>query len=300
MLSQAVNQAAELPPVEVCASKQSQGPAERYLVYPPVWGAWLTLMDLAESPDGDRQGLEVDRILRGWLRSTVRLSDAAGRERSLARRELDALPVALSDELAQTGVELMERQRQILGLDAEAFDSGWRMSVGDDELELVPWTLGTRNAELRRCLALDSGGELTLDLGAFERAAMCRCANWRLADGSLGPVTQTEVSQWPVPLGEEASARLEALNDPAAEEGDVLAACARAGQEHPDLAVAELCLGYGWTSSDVAALPACDAQRALAALRVLRGAAPRAADPAQSTALEAVQDGLTTILVRDD
>ncbi len=288
-MNDALARAVSLPPHEVGAEDAL------YRVRPPTWGAWLGLLDAAAAASG--RALAADRVLRGWLRAAVRIAEGEDRERGLARREIDALPAALSDRLALTGMELMDAQRELLGLETEAVEGGWRLTAGDGELRLSPWTLGERNAELRRCLSLDPAGELVLALGAFERAAICRCASWRAADGTRQPVAAAEVSEWPVPLGEQASALLESLNEPSPEEAEVVGACARAGLDHPDLTAAELCRGYGWTPNEVANLPAAEAHRLLAALRVLRGAAPRSA---VTGLLDSVSDDLTTILVQDD
>ncbi len=290
-MNEALARAVSLPPREV----RAQGAV--YRVRAPAWGVWLRLLDAADAGHG--RTLAADRVLRGWLRAAVRIAGEGGKDRSLARSEIDALPAALSDRLALAGVELMDAQRELLGLEAEAVADGWRLAAGDGELRLSPWTHGERNFELRRCLSLDVAGEIVLDLGAFERAAVCCCARWQSAAGEPAPVTPAEVQAWPVPLGEQASALLESLNEPAAEEAEVLEACARAGLEHPDLSAAELCLGYGWSPGEVAALPAAEARRSLAALRVLRGATPRGTAAAQAGVLDSVHDELTTILVRD-
>jgi hypothetical protein len=108
------------------------------------------------------------------------------------------------------------------------------------------------------------------------------------------------ITRWPLVLGEEAAAAIARLNQPAGDEDALLRVCHAQGHPHPDLDAAVISRATGLAPTAIDALPARQAARLAAALRLIDvpvasvapapGPAPRQPDG---------DPGLTRILVCD-
>lgn len=265
----------------------------------PAWGRWLDLLDEA----GD--GADAQRLLGAWLRACVRVAhpgQAAGP--AAARADTDTwlpltpaaiaeLPAAGADALAELALAALAEQRRALALHTRPDPRGLLLGGnGIAPLLLCPWTFGERARVLRACLRL-RGADVDIDHARFERAQVLCCAR-PVADAD-GPLTAEAIDAWPIPLGEAVTGALQQLNEPAADEAEVLRRCADAGLAHPDLDLAECCRVFGWTPAQAEALPAAQLHRLLLAQRLLDTAAARPAPGGDADNLADV----TRILVRD-
>jgi len=254
----------------------------------PAWGRWLDLLDEA----GD--GADAQRLLGAWLRACVRVAhpgQAAGP--ATARADTDTwlpltpaaiaeLPAAGADALAELALAALAEQRRALALHTRPDPRGLLLGGnGIAPLLLCPWTFGERARVLRACLRL-RGADVDIDHARFERAQVLCCAR-PVADAD-GPLTAEAIDAWPIPLGEAVTGALQQLNEPAADEAEVLRRCA-----HPDLELAECCRVFGWTPAQAEALPAAQLHRLLLA---------QPARPAPGGDADAFAD-VTRILVRD-
>jgi hypothetical protein len=250
---------------------------------PPSWGAWLRVLDSASSADGEH--VDAERLLRRWLHGALRHRDS---NRPLSGDELAALSAHAADTCVAAGSDMLAAQAAELAIRTEGnqLHCSWGRAV------IAPWTLGQRATAMRQCLHL-TAGEPSIDLAAYELAEAATCCQWNC------PVPPP--SAWPVPLGEAVAGMLEQLNEPQAEEPELMARCHEFGIPHPDLDRAALCLQFGWSPEAVDALDAAQAQRLLAAGRLL-AACHHALPPACPAAPHAASNndaGLTRIVVRD-
>lgn len=208
----------------------------RFTVRAPRWLAWQVA--LAAGSAG------ADALLEACLLACI--------EEPVTRAELQALPAAEGDELLTQALALIEAERAALRLQV----SGRQVTGEGIDLSLQPWSFGERNAALREALRL-VGGQVTIDLLAFERAMLLGCVPGLTPEG---------LATWPVPLGE---AVLGALDRLTRTDGALLQAAIAQGMPHPDLSLVQLCRAFGWTPEQVERLDAGLAERLLAVVGAL-------------------------------
>lgn len=213
----------------------------RFQVRAPRWLAW----QVALAAGGEGAAALLESCLLACIDGPV------------TRAELQALPATEGDELLTQALALIEAERAALRLEV----TGRRVTGEGIDLLLQPWTFGERNAALRDALRL-MGGQVTIDLLAFERATLLGCV--RLADGR--PLSPAALEEWPVPLGE---AVLGALDRLTRTDGALLQAAIAQGLPHPDLSLVQLCRAFGWTPEQVERLEAPLAERLLAVVGAL-------------------------------
>lgn len=129
-------------------------------------------------------------------------------------------------------------------------------------------------------------------MGSYEQAMIRRC---------VAGSEPEDPSSWPVPLGELVLRELDRLNGVEPAFTETLAACLRTGQEHPDLALLELCRTFGWTPEQAERMGARAGQRLVATLKVVQGeAAAGYATAAPAAFPPQGGEGVTRIIVHDD
>lgn len=232
----------------------------------PGWAAWQGALQRAAARDSD----DAAALLAEVLAIAVRRGDGS----PVARPALESLPAPDGDALLTALLELLEEQKRGLTLTTEDYPGWVEITAKGLGLRLQPWTFGARNQALRQALRLTGGG-LTLDLPAFDRAMILGCV--ATLDGR--PLRPDEVDSWPVPLGEAVLTVLERLCTVGADEAGLLSRSVEAGLDHPDLALLRLCQVFGWKPAEVEQMDAQLAERLLTALRLLDAARPHAADP---------------------
>lgn len=255
----------------------------------PDWGAWLSIIDAASRGEGE--GADVDLLLRRWLKASTEVC-WAGEDRFLPLTGIADLPAALADALVAAGAEALEAERETLALDREMLESGEiRIASTAGDFTLRPLSFAERNSTLRMSLSV-THGEAALDAGFYEQVLVARSIRCT-KDGAS--VKVTELRALPLALGEALVTAARELSDPAADEE--LRAFAEAGQMHPDLELANLCLAYGISPAEAEALPAATARRLGAAARLLAASAPQPV--AMPDPVEAMPDNMTRIVVTD-
>ena len=263
-------------------------PEGRFRLSLPDWGAWLSMIDAASRGDGE--GADVDILLRRWLKASVEVR-WAGEERFGRLSAIAELPAELADALVAAGAEALEAERTALAIKVERLETGEiRVSSTRGDFVVRPLSFAERNAALRMALSVQNG-EAALDAGYYEQVLVAR-STVRADDGAA--VKVAELRALPLALGEALVTAARELSDPAAEEE--LLAFARAGQTHPDLELANLCLAYGISPAEAEALPAATARRLGAAARLLSASAPA---PVAEVPEEAMPDNMTRIVVTD-
>lgn len=243
----------------------------------PRWAEWQMALS--------RAGAGPVRMLR----------DLLGACASLPAAEADQLPAATGDALLAAIFDLMEAQRAHLALERAPAPGGLVRLLGHGvDLTLRPWSFGERNHALERAL-LPEGEGVRLDLPAYETAMVLTCAS---PPGHA--LTLSEVAGWPVSLGEAVIEVLDELNGVSPGREQVLLACIRQGERHPDLDLLDLCLAFGWTPEQAEGLAARQAERLLAALGARRAASPATPVEAAARAAPAAMAGeVTRIAVTD-
>lgn len=257
-----------------------------FMLAPPRWGPWQGALDRAA---GGPEALLEECLL-------VSLRDADGYR--LTHRDLAGLSAEAGDRLLGALLELIEQERAALDLSVGAATIEGR----GISLRVRGWTFGERNDALRRSLRLQDG-QVTVDMSAYELQMVLQCVTH--AEGQR--LDAAEVQEWPVPLGEAVIGLLDRLNGVESHEAEILQACVRTGQAHPDIALVELCRAFGWSPAEAERLDARTAERLWAAWRVLAGGAPHGVEapvPVTAAATAAVAgapepEGVTRILVRD-
>lgn len=255
-----------------------------YSVRPPRWGQWQAAL---EAGLGEAPLLDAAALLELFL-----LPCLQGPAGSLTLSELRTLPAAAGDALLSAALELLEGERQRLDLQLSHTQGGLLLTGAGVRLRLRPWSFGERNRVLAACLRLVDG-EPRVDLPAYERAMLAACATALDPEGVTRSLSQAEVADWPVPLGEAAVQALDELNGVDPDRDAVLQACVQRGLAHPDLALLHLCRSFGWTPDLVERMEARQAERLLAALRAL------SAPPAPPAAGAAGEGEVTRIVVAD-
>ncbi|MEM7212432.1 MAG: hypothetical protein AAF479_11155 [Pseudomonadota bacterium] len=264
-------------------------PEGRFRLTLPDWGAWLSIIDAASRGEGE--GADVDLLLRRWLKASTEVCWTGG-DRFGPLNGIADLPAALADALVAAGAEALEAEREALALDREMLETGEiRVASTAGDFTLHPLSFAERNAALRMSLSV-THGEATLDAGFYEQVLVARSIR-RTEDGEA--VKVTDLRALPLALGEALVTAARELSDPAADEE--LRAFAEAGQMHPDLELANLCLAYGISPAEAEALPAATARRLGAAARLLAASAPQPI--ATSDPVEAMPDNMTRIVVTD-
>jgi len=265
-------------------------PEGRFRLTLPRWGAWLSMIGAASR--GQDQGADVDVLLRRWLSAMVEVAwDGEDRFRPLTG--VADLPAELADALVAAGAEALEAERAALDLRRAVSASGEIRIFGPScDYMLRPLSFAERNGALRLALSV-SGGEAALDAGLYEQVLVARSLRRTEDDGTL---TVQALGDLPIALGEALVVAAHELSDPAADAE--LQAFAAAGQSHPDLELASLCLAYGITPAEAEALPAATAKRLGAAARLLAAASP-AMSPAMAGTEAPVDDNVTKIVVHD-
>lgn len=279
-------------PAPETASVEADG--RRFAVAAPTWAAWQSALEQA-APDGT---VDEQRVVEECLRACVR-------EGLQGRGDLRELSRDARSGLMGQVMELIDWQRTTLDLRLEAHPDGALIRGDGIRLRLRPWSFGERNDALRQSLRLHQG-EVSVDLAAFERAMVLCCA----AGVNGEQLTPEEVAAWPVPLGEAVLQALDGLNGLEADYTEVLQACVKAGREHPDLQLAELCKAFGWAPAQALDLDGRTAERLLIGLRAAKGAgSPKrletkrpaiAESQVAPAAFPGPGEGVTRIVVTDD
>lgn len=263
-------------------------PEGRFRLSLPDWGAWLSMIDAASRGEGE--GADVDILLRRWLKASVEVC-WTGEDRYAALTAIADLPAELADALVAAGAEALEAEGTALAIVSERLESGEIcVSSTGGEFTVRPLSFAERNAALRIALSVRNG-EAALDAGFYEQILVARSAVRRDDDAAI---KVADLRTLPLALGEALVTAARELSDPAAEAE--LMAFARAGQTHPDLELASLCLSYGISPAEAEALPAATARRLGAAARLLAATVPQQhADLAE----EAMPENMTRIVVTD-
>ncbi len=246
--------------------------SDRFRVRAPRWWPWNEALE--------RAGGDSARLVEECL-----LTCLEGGSREIIR----SLPAAEGDRLLTAALQAVEAERTALGLTVDEGPTEWRVRGAGVDLRLHPWTFGERNDALRRSLRL-RGGQVTLDLPAYERQLLQACVTTQ--DGER--LTAEAIAAWPVPLGEVVMQALDRLNGLEEEHAAVLEVCIREGRDHPDLALLYLCQHFGWNPEQVERMDARTAERLLSALKVLEQGRSQAAATVPSG------EGVSRIIVDDD
>jgi hypothetical protein len=256
----------------------------RFTVVPPSFTDWQGALDRA-CPGGQP---DAQRLVEECLLTCVRRADNSG---PVSRGALQSLTARDGDALLSAALELIDGQRQWLDLVVRAQADGVAIRGTGVQLWLTPWSFGERNDALRRALRVDAG-QVVLDMGSYEQAMVRRC---------VAGSEPEDPSAWPVPLGEVVLRELDRLNGVEPAFTETLAACLRTGQEHPDLALLELCRAFGWTPEQAERMGARAGQRLVATLQVVQAEAGAGYATAAPAALPSEGgEGVTRILVHDD
>ena len=270
------------------ASITLERPEGRFRIDLPDWGAWLSMIDAASRGDGE--GADVDVLLRRWLKASVEVC-WAGAEQFGKLTAIAELPAELADALVAAGAEALAAESSALAIDVRRLETG---EIGVSStcgcFVVRPLSFAERNSALRMALSVQNG-EAALDAGFYEQVLVARST---VQGDDSAPVKVAELRALPLALGEALVTAARELSDPAAEEE--LLAFARAGQTHPDLELANLCLAYGISPAEAEALPAATARRLGAAARLLAASAPA---PVAEAPDEAMPDNMTRIVVTD-
>lgn len=261
----------------------------RYRVTLPDWGAWLTILDQSAQGQDQSNRADISRLLSRWLVQTVQIENADGTWQAITNSQ--ALPVPLADALIHTTSAALEDLSETLQITQEddTESGGFLVIANKRTYKIKPLDFGARNACLARHLTLTSEGP-QIDASGYEISLLLASVQ---CDGH--PLTYADLLSLPIPLGEALVTLVRKLSDPAVEEE--LTAFASAGQPHPDLDLADLCLTYGLNPEKAQALPAATAQRLLAAARLLRASHPIKADLSTQSHED---DRVTRIVVHDD
>ncbi len=257
-----------------------------YQITLPSWGQWLAILDRsARGMDSDGQA-DVTALLSGWLAQSVAVLEG---ETTRPLGAIDALPAALADALVAEGSAALEDLGAALEVrrQVDPANGGIVLHSALGAYHLRPLSFGERNACLSRHLGL-RGGQPVLDASAYEVALVA--ASLTAPEG----LRTADLHALPLPLGEALVSAARALSDSAPEAE--LAAFAQAGQAHPDLELAQLCLAFGMTPQEAMDLPAATARRLGAAAGLIRASQP----PGPVPATEREDDRVTRIVVHDD
>jgi hypothetical protein len=259
--------------------------AGKFTVTAPRWGDWQAALDRA-CPGGQP---DAGRLVEECLLTCIRKDGGAD---PVSREALQTLSARDGDRLLAAALEMIDWQRQALDLQVLEQPGGLEIRGTGVQLRLRPWSFGERNEALRSALRLE-GERVMLDLMVYEQAMVRRCVASTAGEADAAPAVRRS---WPVPLGDLVMRELDRLNglDPAYAE--TLAACIRSGQEHPDLALIQLCRAFGWSPEEAERMGASTAQRLVAALQVVQGAA----DAASLSSVPSQGEGVTRIIVEDD
>lgn len=258
----------------------------RYQINLPTWGQWLTILDRSSRGTGGADQAEIGKLLRLWLGQSVRIvrDDAL-----FPLGPVDHLPVDLADALVEQGTAALDALADDLNLRQEAIETGVRISTTAETYVLRALSFAERNACLSRNLAVRNGLP-EIDASAYEVALVA--ASLVPNDQGHTP-SQSDLMVLPMPVGEALVSAARHLSDPAAEAE--LTAFANAGEPHPDLDLATLCLTYQMTPDQAQSLSAATARRLLAAARLLQSA------QLVHTAPHPIEDDrVTRIVVHDD
>ena len=243
------------------------------------WSAWLRLLDGAGAPSSQgEERLQTDVMLSRWLQSALRQHHETHGWVRLTGEAIAELSAAEADYLAAEGAQLWQEQRNALALQVDSTDPKKHLIKGNSfTIEVRAWTFSQRNEVLRKYLHTENG-ELVVHMAGFEIAEIQSCCRIIDNDNAKAPVELllNDIQSWPVPLGETVAASVQAVNDVEDNFEETVSFAAQHQLQHPDLDMAILCRGFGWTPDQVAALPAQQAQRLLSALRVLEASAPPA------------------------
>ena len=263
-------------------------PEGRFRLFLPDWGAWLSMIDAASRGEGE--GADVDILLRRWLKASVQVC-WEGEDSFVALTAIADLPAELADALVTAGAEALEEEGNNLAIVCDRVESGEiHVSSTRGAFIVRPLSFAERNAALRMALSVQNG-EAALDAGFYEQVLVAR-STVTSEDGSA--VKVAELRALPLALGEALVTAARELSDPAAE--SELLAFAKAGQTHPDMELASLCLAYGISPAEAEALPAATARRLGAAARLLVASTPRQSVDEPE---EAIPDNMTRIVVTD-
>ncbi|MEM6621904.1 MAG: hypothetical protein AAF674_06715 [Pseudomonadota bacterium] len=255
----------------------------------PDWGGWLSMVDAASR--GDASTADVDVLLRRWLRATVEARWQDEEEFAPIKGIAD-LPAELADALVAEGAKALEAEAARLALQRSDDDDGTVRLQGDGiDLRLRPLSFAERNGALRRALSLQNG-EAALDAALYEQLLVAQSTT-QASDGAR--LSVQDLRALPLIVGEALVAAARQLSDPPAE--TELTAFAEAGQTHPDLELAALCLAYGISPAEAEALPAATARRLGAAARLLAASAPNPGKAQETSA--PMPDNMTKIVVHD-
>ncbi len=261
-----------------------------YRITLPNWGQWLAMLDRsARGLDAGGQA-DVARLLRLWLSGSTEVMEGAS-ARPLG--SVDELPATLADALVAQGSAALAEAAEDLAIVTEHLPGGGlRVGTAQGDYDLRPLTFGERNACLSRHLGLAQGVP-EVDASGYELALVA--ASITAPQGLRVP----DLMALPLPLGEALVSAARNLSDSAPDAE--LAAFAAAGQAHPDLELADLCLAFGMTPQEAMALPATTARRLRAAAGLIRASQPQAVMPAPAQMpMQMEDDRVTRIVVHDD
>ncbi|MFQ1701620.1 hypothetical protein ACJ5NV_13605 [Loktanella agnita] len=257
-----------------------------YRISLPSWGQWLTILDRSARSTGSTDQADVGQLLRLWVAGSVQ-KELDGKAAPLG--PIDTLPADLADDLVAEGSKALADLSTRLDIQQtdHAATGGVTITTTVGAYDLRPLSFGERNACLSRHIGL-AHGQPEIDASAYEVALVATSLS-----GDQRP-SHADLMALPLPLGETLVNAARQLSDtaPAAE----IAAFAQAGQSHPDLELASLCLRFGLTPAEALALPANTARRLNVAAGLLQATQATLPAPAQP-----VDDDRTTrIVVHDD